>query len=315
MTKILLFGGNGFIGSHLASFFLKQGCEVHLALRRDANLWRISGIYSEINAHRVSVANSENIDSLIHTIMPEIIVNASGVVRGESMIDQQGVIESNLTLTINIVNSYIHSKADILLNTGSAKEYGFSPTAIDENYHGIPVGLYGATKKAATEYSQFMSLMHMRKIITLRLFTPYGPFDSADRLIPHCIVNLIQGRRPNVRNLNGIRDFISIDDVSSAYLDTINRIDELNYGSVINVGNGIPTAVKDILTILSNMFSREYDIGLSEGSSMKNTSDILYSNNDKLKSLGWKANDDLHSGLSKTVEWFKNNIQNYQEIT
>ena len=314
MSKILLFGGSGFIGSNLASFFLQQGFEMHLVLRNNSSLWRISSILSEINVHYDSIANSENIDSLIRSIKPEIIVIASGVVKGESITDQYGVIESNLALTVNIVNSYIRSNADILLNTGSAKEYGFSPTAINENYHGIPIGLYGVTKKAATEYSQFMSLKYMRKIITLRLFTPYGPFDSVDRLIPNCIVNFIQGRVPNIRNLDGIRDYIYIDDVSRAYLYTINKISELNYGSVINVGNGAPIMVKEILSILSNIISKEYNIEHFGGSYVSNSIDTLYSDNEKLKSLGWKGNDDLYSGLNKTVEWFKNNIQRYREI-
>lgn len=271
-------------------------------------------ILPQINIYTGDINDVESLASLIDVVRPEIIINATGTVRGESINDQEGVITSNLTTTVNIVNSFIKSRADILINTGSAKEYGFSPSAIGENYHGIPVGLYGSTRKAATEYSQFISTKYERKIVNLRLFTPYGPFDSPNRLIPHCLLHLIQKRRPDIRNMIGIRDFIYIDDVSLTYELVIRKMDSLENGTVINVGNGKPVTVNHVVHELFKVIPQDFDIKSIGNTWNSLTTDALYSDNRKLISLGWEAKFDLSSGLGKTMQWFKSNMHYYREI-
>lgn len=314
MTKILILGGNGFIGSNLASFFLQKGYELHLMLRSNASIWRIRHLMPQINTYTGEINDVASLVSLIDVVRPEIVINATGIVKGESINDQEGVITSNLTSTVNIVNSFIKSSADILINTGSAKEYGFSPSAINENYHGIPIGLYGVTRKAATEYSRFISMKYERKIINLRLFTPYGPFDSPNRLIPHCILSLIQKRTPDIKNMSGIRDFVYNEDVSSAYELVIRKMDRLENGTVINVGNGKAITVNHVVNELLKIDPQDFEMELTQSTLNAPSTDALYSDNRKLLSLGWKAKFNLYSGLSATVQWFRNNMQYYREL-
>ena len=314
MSKILILGGNGFIGSNLTSYFLRKGYELHLMLRKDASLWKIKEILPQINIYAGDANDIESLVSLIDVVRPDIVINATGIVKGETINDQEGVITSNLTTTVSIVNSFIKSRANILINTGSAKEYGFSSSAIDENFHGIPIGLYGATRKAATEYSQFIAKKCEKKIINLRLFTPYGPFDSSNRLIPYCILNLIQKRRPDIKNTRGTRDFVFIDDVSLAYELVIKNIDRLGYEAVINVGNGKAITVNHVVNELFKIIPQDFNIELNENNLNIFSKDSLYSDNENLTFLGWKAKFDLYSGLSTTVQWFKDNMQYYREI-
>lgn len=314
MSKILILGGNGFIGSNLTSFFLRKGYELHLILRKNASLWRVRDILPQVNIYAGDANDVESLVSLIDVVRPDIMINATGIVKGETINDQEGVITSNLTTTVSIVNSFIKSHVNILINTGSAKEYGFSSSAIDESFHGIPIGLYGATRKAATEYSQFIAKKYEKKIVNLRLFTPYGPFDSSNRLIPHCILSLIQKRRPEIKNTRGTRDFVYIDDVSLAYELVIRNIDRLGYETVINVGNGKAVTVNHVVNELVKIIPQDFNMELTVNNLNMLSKDSLYSDNEKLISLGWKAKFDLYSGLSTTVQWFKDNMQYYREI-
>lgn len=316
MNRLIVIGANGFIGANLTKYFVEKGFEVHVVVRNKSNCWRISNLFSRISVHEMPVIAEDKVQEIFKSVKPDAIINATGLVSGISMDNSHQVIESNFTLSVLLINAFSTSGIDaIFVNTGSSYEYGYSSCPLKETDMGEPIGVYGITKRAATEYAKLVSRKLKKKILTLRLFTPYGYYDVPNRLIPQVSLSLIRGKIPDVREPQSGRDFIFIDDLCRIYEEVMKRRENLEYGDIINVGTGKLFGVMDVVKILLkiNHMSSE-SLSFSESESTGNVKFFLQSDNTKLETLiGKIAFTELETGLSLTNDWFKLNEYRYSE--
>ena len=242
-----------------------------------------------------------------------MVINCSGLVRGFNMKDQKGVINSNFQNTVNIVNSCINLNVDRFINTGSAYECGFSNRAISAiNCGDRPIGLYGVTKRAESAYIDFINKKYSRNFTTLRLFTPYGYYDSPLRLVPYMFLSLINGLTPIIKTPDSIRDFIFVEEVAKFYYRIAENPELLGKATTVNVGTGIPTKVSEVSSIITNMFGKTYRVENFE----RNEPISLFSRGEfYLPLLGRAPNrKSLISRLKKTKEWFEKNKGYYENF-
>ena len=207
--KTLIFGGTGFIGSNVMRYFLKNGNEIHTMIRHTSNKWRIDDLINQINIHEGDLKSDRRIESVVSSVRPDIVINCSGLVKGYDIDDQEGVIQENFQNTVNLVNACVKSNVEVFINSGSAKECGYSEVAIlNDKCGGNPVGLYGIVKKAERLYVDMISKKYKKRYLTARLFTPFGYYDSETRLIPYVILSLIDKKEPLIRNSGGGTGFL-----------------------------------------------------------------------------------------------------------
>lgn len=308
MSRFLIFGATGFVGSNLTRFFLNEGNEIHVVVRKNSDFWRLRDIQNQVDILYGDLTSSRRVKSVVNNCQPEIIINAAGVVGGFDLEDQGGVVESNLEGTINLMNAFEDSNAECLLNTGSAYEYGYSKEPLKESSQGEPIGLYGITRKASTEYVSFLAKKYKRKGFTLRLFTPYGPYDSVKRLVPYTLVSLLIGNKVNIRNPGSSRDFTYIDDICKAYKIAVQNMDRLDFGEIINVGSGKPTLVKTAIEYIVNLGFDSGKVKFADLATNTENNDLI-ADVKKLKSLGWAQSIGFSEGLSLTKEWLKENLE------
>ena len=312
VRKVLIFGASGFIGSNVTHFFLRKGEEVHVCLKNHTNAWRINDIVNNLNIQIGDLSSKNDIESVLFSVKPDIVINCTGVVAGFDMQDQQDVIQKNFVNTVNLTNACVNSKADQLINTGSAYECGFSYDPVLTNKcQNSPIGLYGITKKAEREYIDMIAKKFEKKYFTLRLFTPFGPFDSPIRLIPYILISLINNNIPNIQNPLSGRDFIYIKDVSNIFYRLAKNPEIIENQSVLNVGTGKNTKVIDIVEILFKIAGTEY----KQHSDYQNSSiEYLYANKqeaDKFLSKIHIKPTPLDEALKQTYNWFVKNKNFY----
>jgi len=312
LMKVFIAGGSGFIGSSVVRKFLKENAEVHVLIRKTSNPWRIEEIKGQINLHYGELSSQGEIEAAIYSIKPDVVINCSGVVRGFGLKDQNDVIQSNLVNTVNLINACLRSNVEVFFNTGSAYECGFSDRPIlSKKCNGNPIGLYGIAKRAERYYVKMAAMNYAMTCINFRLFTPFGFYDAPFRLIPYVILSLLHNKNPEIRNPSSGRSFIFLEDISNSYHAAAKNPEKLSGLTEVNLGSPKLTTVADMASLLSKMFDRHY---VYEIETQHKAREYLFPEEKEVMKIFSKLNVNLttlQEGLSRTVEWFRNNEHFY----
>ena len=312
--KILITGGTGFIGANLLRYFLSKGYEVSTIVRNQSNLWRISDLTKYVDMINVGIYNSQKVLDLIKSQKPTIIINTMAFGGYHFETDVNSIINTNFNATVNLVEAYLKSNSNLLINTGSSSEYGFKDDPMSEWDILNPIGAYAVSKAAATMYCKSRSIEESKKIATFRIFSAYGDYEESHRLIPYLVTSAIWKRKARLSRPTNLRDFIYIDDINKAYLKLIEMSDSVKNGEILNLGTGNESSVGDVVELLTKILNRDLDIEWSgEYARKADVSKHWVANTKKLKeTLNYTPETSLKDGLSKTYEWFIRNISKYE---
>ena len=77
MTRVLVTGSSGFIGSNLTRNLIKTEDQVNILVRKKSNLWRINDVISECNVHQADLLDFEEIRNIISKVKPEIVYHCA----------------------------------------------------------------------------------------------------------------------------------------------------------------------------------------------------------------------------------------------
>ena len=312
VMKILIFGSSGFVGSNVTRYFSNNGEEVHVCLKDDSNTWRIEDLLDNIIIHKGDLSLTNNIEYIISLVRPDVVINCAGIVAGFGVKDQDGVIQKNFVNTVNLVNTCVKLNVNQLINTGSAYECGFSNNPIvGKECSNAPIGLYGIAKKAEREYIDMIAKKFEKKYVTMRLFTPFGFFDSPMRLVPHIILSLANNRTPNIKNPFSGRDFIYMDDVCKLYYALSKKPEVIENRTVFNLGTGKLTKVIEIAKYLFSLGNVNY---VEPSVNVDSSVEYLYAAKEDTSRILSALNltyTPLAEALQSTFNWFIQNKDSY----
>ena len=312
VMKILIFGSSGFVGSNVTRYFSNNGEEVHVCLKDDSNTWRIEDLLDNIIIHKGDLSLTNNIESVISLVRPDVVINCAGIVAGFGVEDQDGVIQKNFVNTVNLVNTCVKLSINHLINTGSAYECGFSNNPIvGKECSNAPIGLYGIAKKAEREYIDMIAKKFEKKYVTLRLFTPFGFFDSPMRLVPYIILSLVNNRTPHIKNPFSGRDFIYMDDVCKLYYALSKKPEVIENRTVFNLGTGKLTKVIEIAKYLFSLGNVNY---VEPSVNVDSSVEYLYAAKEDTSRILSALNltyTPLAEALQSTFNWFIQNKDSY----
>lgn len=308
--KVFITGATGFVGSHLVRRSLQKGAEVYVNIRKASDTWRIMDILQDVSIINTDITDYEKLHDSIKKIRPNIFFHTAVYGGSATQHDVGKIINSNISGTVNLLRSCKNLNFDLFVNTGSSSEYGIKNTAMQELDILEPVTDYGVSKAAATLFCQKTAIAENLPIVTLRLFSPFGPFEQKSRLVPSIILAALQKQNPHIASRNFVRDFIYIDDVIDAYETALSL--KNSKGQIYNVGSGMQHtvgAVTDtIISLLGNVVT--YTTGLPQ--SWEHEPSFWQADIQRAASeLNWIPQYTLEQGLNKTIDWFKENIKLY----
>jgi len=312
MSKILVTGGSGFLGSNLCHKLINSKNDVHLILRPNSNFWRITDVKKDLNLHIGNLSKSGAIKSIIKKIKPDIVFHCAsyGVYPKEKNFKR--IFQTNVLDTINLMNILSeYGGLKKFVNLGSVLEYGPKKQKIKETDLPRPVTPYSIAKLTQTNLAQYFAIVKQLPTITLRIFTPYGKYDNPGRLISDVMLSIIKKKKLELSSPLFFRDFIFIDDAINAIIKAANS---KCVGEIINVGSGRAYSIKEIIEITKEIGNLDLKVswGVRAGREFDKIQEKSFADISKAKKLlNWKPFYSIREGLHCSYIWYKKNYELY----
>ena len=304
MSKVLVTGGAGYIGAHVAAELLKSGYSIRIYDDFSNGLHRrVDGKFRDIvdgdMLDRVKLlAALDGIDAVIHLAAKKAVE--------ESVKDPLKYYENNVGGSLNLLGAMAAKGVKQLVYSSSAAVY--SPNdkeAVVEDDPTAPLSPYGASKLLAEQLISSVGSAEQISNISLRYFNVIGSNiaefgdNSKDNLVPKVFLALKNGKRPQIYGSDYptpdgtcIRDYIHVQDLALAHLAALKKVESGYISQVYNVGSGKGYSVKEMMDQISKSLGRDINPELSPARA--GDSPKLIASIDKIKEqLGWSPKASL----------------------
>jgi dolichol-phosphate mannosyltransferase len=305
VKRVLLTGGTGFVGANLARRLLTVGHDVYLLVRPSFSPWRIEEIRGSVRLVEANLFDAADTARAVAEVQPDWIFHLAAHGAYSWQNDIERIFQTNLLATVNLLEACRKTGFESFIHTGSSSEYGFKAHSPDEQEWVDPNSPYAAAKASETQICRLLARSADLHIVTLRLYSAFGPYENPDRLVPTLIREGLLGRLPPLADPRTARDFIHVDDVCAACLAAASS-PAIERGSVFNIGSGIQTTLAELAELARRL------MGISQepvwGSYDNRTWDtpVWVCNRTRAKDhLRWQPTLTLEQGLAATIEWQK----------
>ncbi|MBI4094788.1 MAG: NAD-dependent epimerase/dehydratase family protein, partial [Candidatus Liptonbacteria bacterium] len=304
-THFLITGATGFVGANMAHRLAREGYKhIHILARGAFGNWRIRGIEKKLHIHRADIAAANAVRKAVNSAKPDIIFHFANIgIYGGKESPDEAYMRVNFFGLVNLLEALARVPYKLFVNTGSSSEYGTKRRAMSEGDVCSPESMYGVTKLMATEYASFSAKTQKKPIITLRLFSPFGPFDDHRRLVSQAIVRLMRGKELRLGNPRAVRDYIHVDDIVDLYLEAARRAREMPQGGVFNVGRGREVAAGDVVEKITHVLAPEKRLKWGTYRSHGIESAVWRADMRKtFRQFIWRPRVDIEKGIQETIE-------------
>lgn len=305
--KILITGGGGFQGSHLAESLLQSGHEVSvLSTYSEASKRNLSAILDKINLIWGSITDKEIVDKSIRG--HDVVFHLAGHINvDESLQDPMVFFHANVLGTYNVLEAIRKYKNRLIL-TATCEVYGDGHELkvgekLNEHSEMKPNSPYASSKAAADRiaYSYFKSFD--LDITIVRPFNIFGERQKSGTF--GALIPIMVGRAMRGEDLvifgdgSATRDYSHISDTIDAYNIVLNNKDLK--GKAINFASGQNTSVKDIVEYIAKKFNAKIVHGPARpGEVMRFPADTSFA-----ESLGFSPKVSIWEGIDRYIEWAK----------
>jgi len=318
MSKVLVTGAGGFIGSHLCEQLLARGHAVRALVRyngRGSQGWLDSSALRD--QIEVVAGDIRDFDSVSRAVAgcSEIFHLAALIGIPYSYESPLAYVRTNVEGTYNVLESARRSDVRRVLVTSTSEVYGTAIyTPIDEAHPLQPQSPYSASKIGADQLALSYHMSFGLKVVVARPFNTYGPRQSARAIIPSLATQLL-ARRPqiDVGSLDPVRDLTFVEDTASAMITIANT--DAFLGRVVNVGTGEAISIREIYERLVTITGHQAELRQDPARIRPQASEVmrLISNNSQLRNTtSWTHSVNIDAGLAKTVDWLKANLDRYR---
>ena len=320
--RVLVTGIDGFVGSHMAEFLLRQpGVEVHGTIYDPRPSPLVRHLEGRVSLHRADVLESEAIAALVDSLEPERIIHLAGqAFIPTSVKDPAGTFRTNVMGGISILEAARAAgrksrKAPSVLIVSSGEVYGHvevSRQPIVESMPITPANPYAASKGAidiiAQEYHRALGV----DVFVVRPFNHSGPrqspiFVCSDFGKQFASIALRRMEpRLSVGNVESRRDFTDVRDVVKAYwmLFTATTTER-----VFNVCSGEAIRIRDIISTLEEVTKIRVEVNEDAQRLRKGESPLIVGSCERLRSTtGWSREYDLRQTLADVFSYWKDEL-------
>ena len=315
--RILLTGGAGFIGSHVAEALIRRGAvlsivdnldDFYALSRKQLNLKEIreSGNFDFFEA---DVRDAAALRRVAEQVRPEIVIHLAARAGVRPSIEQPALYESvNVAGTVNVLEVAREFKVERVIFGSSSSVYGLTNSIpfSEDDLKTRPISPYAATKLSAELMCYTYAHLYALTTICLRFFTVYGPRQRPDLAI-HKFTALIDAGKPIPVYGDGSmgRDYTYVDDIVAGVVASLEYAAEPKLPfEIFNLGNCHPVRLAELIALLETATGKkalQQRLPLQPGDVP-----ITWANIERAKRLlGYSPQTSMEQGLRKFVEWYR----------
>jgi nucleoside-diphosphate-sugar epimerase/glycosyltransferase involved in cell wall biosynthesis len=300
---ILVLGASGFIGANLMRALVGVRQDVFGTTTRKP-AWRLEDLPDE-QVRLVDLLIDSNLDALLDDLRPRTVFNCVAYGAYSFEVDSELIYRTNFNFTSRLL-ARLHSRSiACYVHAGSSSEYGDNAAGPSERDPLAPNSDYAVSKAAAANLIYFYGKRKMLPCANLRLYSVYGPLEDSSRLIPNVIRHGLDGNYPEFVNPAVSRDFVFVDDVTEAFVDTALNLAPANYGESINIGSGRKTTIADVAATCRDLFDITAEPSFTMPDRRWDVQD-WYANIGKARQcIGWTPRASFREGLDRTTNWYR----------
>jgi len=333
MTKILITGSAGYIGSIAADLFLKKGYQV-IGVDNLATGYREPMDFLQTKYNNKFKFYESDLNNDLSPIFEKekeisiVIHYAASCVVDESMKNPGKYFSNNVGGTTNLLTTMEKFDINKIIFSSTCAVYGEEKyTPIDEKHPLNPSGPYGASKKMSEEVIQWFNKLKNFQYIILRYFNVCGASDDGivgDSKKPSTLLvqNAVRGAlgiekfyvtcpEVDTHDKTPIRDYINVVDLNEAHLMAMEYILKSGKSEVINLGTGTGNSVLEIVNQVKKLTGKDIILekaNIRQGDDAKKIADIK-----KAKEiLGWVPKRTLEDSVKSLLIWYKNYPQGWE---
>jgi polyisoprenyl-phosphate glycosyltransferase len=300
---ILVLGGSGFVGANLLRTILRYRADAYGTTTR-LPAWRLEDLPPE-HIKQVDLLIDSNLDDLLDAIKPRTICNCVAYGAYSFETDDALIHLTNFTFTTRLLARLERRTIACYVHAGSSSEYGDNAAAPAENASLAPNSTYAVSKAAAANLIHYYGKRKKLPCANLRLYSVYGPREDSSRLIPNVVRRGVEGGYPEFVHAAVSRDFVYIDDVVEAFVDTALNLSEADYGESFNIGTGRKTTIGDVAQAARAEFGIVGEPCFTMPDRCWDVRDWFADPTKARTRLHWQPRTDFSAGLRQTAAWYK----------
>lgn len=300
---ILILGASGFVGANLfhALFAVRQDV---FGVTTRANPWRLENIPLE-QILVTDLLSSTNLHRLLDQVKPRTVFDciAYGAYSFEEK--QERIHQTNYILVVRLLEALRQRGIHRYIHAGSSSEYGSQSAGPSEDTPCLPNSHYAVSKVSAAHAIQYMGQHHGLPCVNLRLYSIYGPYEDASRLIPTLIAKGLQGELPSFVHPDIARDFIYVADACEAFIDAALNLEKADYGHSFNIGSGRKVTIREVAEMARTRFAIADQPTFSMPNRQWDLPDWYADPTRANTRLRWSARTSFEEGFDKTIAWYR----------
>jgi len=308
--KILVTGGAGFIGSHVADKLIEKGHEV--VIIDNLSTGRKENLNPQAKFIQADITDFPAIGKIFNEEQPEIVYHlAAQIDVRKSVADPLFDAQTNILGSLNLIQNSVNHKVKkfFFSSTGGAIYGDANVIPTPEIYKEYPLSPYGIAKLTVDKFLNYYHEIFDLNYISLRYGNVYGPRQNPHGeagVVAIFINKMLNGEQPAI-NGDGrqTRDYVFVEDVARANVMALENFDK---AGIYNIGTSQETDVNELFSEINKNFGNKFEEIHSEaklGEQKRSCLDFSKIKNE----LGWQPEYDFPSGVKKTYEWFKFNTK------
>jgi UDP-glucose 4-epimerase len=300
--RVLVTGGAGFVGSHLADALVARDDDV--AVVDDLSAGRAARVPAHATMYKISITDAAALDALVREIKPQLICHLAAQIDVRVSVTHPALdAETNVIGTVNVLEAARSVGARVLFGSTGSVIYGRdAPIPSLEDVLPLPESPYGVSKHCGEQYVELYNRLHGTSHAVLRLANTYGPRqDPAGEagVVAIFCAQVLAGDRPTVYgDGRQTRDYVYIGDAVAAFL----AVADSGRPGTWNIGSGAEVSVLSLLGVISSVAGHAVDPVFAPARPGELLRGGLAPER-ATRDLGWTASTSLADGVARTYQW------------